>query len=237
MNVLVLGATGVVGDAVVREALTDDRVHAVLAVGRRQIAHTHPKLETILLEDFTDFSPLGPRLADVGAVLCALGVSWYQAGGEAQYRRITHDYVLSCARVASIANPSMRFCFVSGHGASAASSQPWARIKAETEHDLEGIFGSRLTVFRPGYIHPIHGRAKPYWGDSVMRPFMPFRRWMRRWITDSQEVARAVLHCALGGRVQSPAENHAIIAAAAAYAATRLPTDRAASQKSARTSK
>jgi uncharacterized protein YbjT (DUF2867 family) len=226
VNVLVLGATGVVGDAIVREALTDDRIRAVIAVSRRPIAHAHPRLEAILHQDFTDFSPLGSRLAAVDAVLCALGISWYQAGGEAQYSRITHDYVLACARVASIANPSIRFCFVSGQGASATSSQPWARIKAETEHDLEGIFGSRLTVFRPGYIHPTYGRATAYWGDAVMRPFMPFRRWMGRWITDSREVARAILYCATGGVVSSPAENRTITAAAAAYAADRAAIKR-----------
>jgi uncharacterized protein YbjT (DUF2867 family) len=219
VNVLVLGATGVVGDALVREALADPSVGVVIAVARRPIVHSHPKLATILHQDYSDFSALGPQLAVVDAVLCALGLSWYHAGGEAQYRRVTHDYVLACARVASIANPSIRFCFVSGQGASSASSQPWARIKAETEHDLAGIFGSRLTVFRPGYIHPVDGRSTPYWGDTVMRPFMPFRRWLGRWITDSREVARAVLYCATGGSVPSPAENRAIIAAAAAYAA------------------
>jgi hypothetical protein len=106
---------------------------------------------------------------------------------------------------------------VSGHGASLTSSQAWARIKAETEKDLEAMFGSRLTVFRPGYIHPVRGRERRYWGDAVMRPFMTFRSAMSRWITDSDEVARAVLYAATGGSVDSPAENRAIITAAAAY--------------------
>lgn len=69
---------------------------------------------------------------------------------------------MACARVASIANPAMHFCFVSGHGASTTSAQAWARIKAETEHDLGAVFGSRLTVFRPGYIYPTFGRQTPY---------------------------------------------------------------------------
>ena len=97
----------------------------------------------MLLNDFSNFQPLSRDLATVDFVLCALGISWYQTTGEAQYRQITHDYVMACARVAAIANPSMHFCFVSGHGASATSSQAWARIKAETEHDLGAVFGSR----------------------------------------------------------------------------------------------
>jgi uncharacterized protein YbjT (DUF2867 family) len=222
MTVFVLGPTGVVGDAIVREALLDDRIGKVFAVSRRPLAHSHPKLELLLLDDFGRFDPFAPQLAATTAVLCALGLSWYQASGEAQYRQITHDYVMACARVAAVANPATRFCFVSGQGASASSSQAWARIKAETEEDLEATFGSRLTVFRPGYIHPAYGRERPYWGDTLMRPVLPLRRFMTKYITDSAEVARAVLHCATGGAITSPADNRAIIAAAAAYLRSRV---------------
>lgn len=225
MRALVLGSTGVVGDAIVRAAIDDDRIESVIAVSRRPLEHDRPKLTVVIHNDFTNFAPLEEALATVDVVLCALGISWYQVPSgpnrETAYRQITHDYVMACARVASVANPAGRFCFVSGHGASLTSSQAWARIKAETEKDLEAIFGTRVTVFRPGYVHPVHGRGAPYWGDAVMRPFMPFRSALSRWITDSDEVARAVLYAATGGSVPSPAENRAIIAAAAAYAARR----------------
>ena len=221
MKALVLGPTGVVGDAIVREGLDDPRIASMLAVSRRPLQHRHPKLETAILDDFSDFERLRPALAGIDFVLCALGISWYQTSGEAQYRLITHDYVMACARVASIANAAMHFCFVSGHGASPTGSQAWARIKAETEHDLEAVFGSRLTVLRPGYIYPAFGRPRPYWGDTVMKPLMPFRSTLSWWITDSAEVARAVLHCGTGGKVPSPATNKDIAVAAAAYVKAR----------------
>jgi uncharacterized protein YbjT (DUF2867 family) len=221
LKALVLGPTGVVGDAIVREALVDPRITSLLAVSRRPLPHAHPRLETAILKDFSSFEHLRGVLANVDFVLCALGISWYQTTGEAQYRQITHDYVMACARVAAIANPSMQFCFVSGHGASTTSSQAWARIKAETEHDLGAVFGSRLTVFRPGYVYPVFGRPEPYWGDTLMKPLMPFRSRLARWITDSQEVARAVLHCGTGGPVPSPATNKDIAIAAAEYVKAR----------------
>ena len=218
MNAVVLGATGVVGDSIVRASLSDDRVSSLVAVSRRPLKHAHPKLRTAILSDFSDFRPLAAELSKADAILCALGLSWYQAKDEAQYRLITHDYVLACARMALLENPAVRFYFVSGHGTSAASSQAWARIKAETEQDLQSLFGARLAVFRPGYVHPFYGRDVPYWGDTLMRPFLPFRRFMTKYITDSGEVARAILHAAMGGTVPTPADNRAIIAAAAAYA-------------------
>jgi uncharacterized protein YbjT (DUF2867 family) len=221
MTVLVLGSTGVVGDAIVREAMQDRRISSIDAVTRRPLKHHGGKLQTVAFMDFSSFEPLSVRLANIDVVLCALGLSWYQAKNEAEYRKITHDYVLACARTASVANPAVRFCFVSGAGASPTSSQAWARIKAETESDLEATFGSRLTVFRPGYVFPVHGRETPYWGDTVMRPFMPFRSFLTRWITDSRQVAQAVLYAATGGSVRSPGDNREIIAAAAAYVAGR----------------
>jgi nucleoside-diphosphate-sugar epimerase len=225
MRIAVLGPTGVVGDAIVREALRDRRIESILAVSRRTLKHSHPKLDTAVHADFNNFRPLETALGLVDVVVCALGISWYQAKSEAQYRKITHDYVIACARVASVANPALHFCFVSGHGANPMASQAWARIKAETEHDLGAMFGSRLNVFRPGYIHPMHGRERPYWGDTAMRPFMPVRGLLSRWITDSGEVARAVLFAATGGQVPSPATNRDVIAAAATYAQVRAALD------------
>jgi uncharacterized protein YbjT (DUF2867 family) len=221
VKVVVLGATGVVGDAIIREALEDSRISSVVAVSRRPLKHTGPTLETAILHDFSDFEPIRPALGRAHVVLCALGISWYQTSGEAQYRLITHDYVRACARIAAIANPSMHFCYVSGHGASANGSQAWARIKGETEHDLQAVFGSRLTVLRPGYIFPTSGRTTPYWGDTLMKPLMPFRTTLSKWITDSRDVARAVLYCGIGGAVPSPATNRDISAAAAAYVKAR----------------
>jgi uncharacterized protein YbjT (DUF2867 family) len=221
LRALVLGPTGVVGDAIIREGLDDRRIGSILAVSRRPLKHSHAKLETALLEDFSDFERLRPALGTTDFVLCALGISWYQTTDEAEYRQITHDYVMACARVAAVANPAMHFCFVSGHGATTTGSRAWARIKGETEHDLYAVFGSRLTVFRPGYIFPFFGRETPYWGDTAMTPLMPFRGPLARWITDSREVGRAVLYCGTGGKVPSPAGNRDIAVAAAAYMKAR----------------
>ncbi|PYR90985.1 MAG: epimerase [Acidobacteria bacterium] len=221
MRLLVLGPTGVVGAEVVREALHDARFTTVMAISRRPLAVTHPRLETLLHADFRDFTDLRSRFSGVDAAICALGMAWPQADSEAQYRAVTNDYVMALARTLNAANPEVRFCFVSGHGASATSRQTWARIKAETEDALRDTFGSRLVVFRPGYIYPVHGRETGYWGDTVMRPFMPFRRLLGRYITDSVTVARALLYAALGAAVASPAGNPQIEAASATYAVPR----------------
>jgi uncharacterized protein YbjT (DUF2867 family) len=221
MRLLVLGPTGVVGAEVVREALQDARFSRLMAISRRPLAVNHPKLETLLHADFRDFTDLRSRFSGVNAAICALGMAWPQAKSEAQYRAVTNEYVMALARTLHASNPDVRFCFVSGHGASTTSRQTWARIKAETEDALRETFGARLVVFRPGYIYPVHGRENRYWGDTVMRPFMPFRQVLGRYITDSETVARGLLYAALGGTITSPAGNSQIEAASTAYAASR----------------
>ena len=72
MRLLVLGPTGVVGAEVVREALQDARFSRVMAISRRPLPVTHPRLETLLHADFRDFTDLRSRFSDVNAAICAL---------------------------------------------------------------------------------------------------------------------------------------------------------------------
>lgn len=103
MNVLLFGATGMIGQGVLRECLLDDRVAQVIAVVRTPLDFTHAKLRTIVHRDFTDFSALGGEFTSVDACFFCLGIT--SAGkSEDEYRRITYDYTLAAARVLP-ANP------------------------------------------------------------------------------------------------------------------------------------
>jgi len=218
MTLLVFGATGVVGRAVVDEAVQDARFDPVIAVTRRPVIRNGPRLQSLIHDDFANLDVLAGALNGIDACVYALGMAWPRATSEQQYREVTRDYAVAAARVLQAANPRARFCFVSGHGAGRDSRQTWARIKAETEEEVVRIAGTSARIFRPGYIYPVDGRESPYWGDAVMRPFMPFRRMLANYITDSRTVARALLYAAHGGDIASPAGNRDIERAAEAYA-------------------
>ena len=216
-TLLLFGATGVVGGAVLELALQDPRIDEVLAVSRRPPGTKHPRLRGLIHEDFRNFEALVGELRGVSACVYALGMPWPRATSEQQYREVTKDYVEAAAGALATASPSALFCFVSGHGAGHDSRQTWARIKADAEDTVAQRFGDRARILRPGYIYPVRSREIPYWGDAVMRPFMLFRRRLVKYITDSDTVARALLQTALGGAIRSPADNFDIQKAAAEY--------------------
>ena len=94
MKVILFGATGMVGQGVLRECLLDDGVEAVLAVGRSSTGRTDPKLRELVRGDLFDFGVAGPDLQGYDACFFCLGVS--SAGmSEAHYTRLTYDLTLA----------------------------------------------------------------------------------------------------------------------------------------------
>ncbi len=152
MKIVLTGATGFAGGEVLRQALADPDIGQVTVLTRRDPGMTHPKLRTVVLDDFEHYA--GLDLGDHAACIWCLGVSQAQVGKDA-YVRITLDYALAAARAMRAYNPLMRFCFVSGRSADPTEQRAalYAKIKGRTERRLGELDGP-LFVFRPGYIRP-----------------------------------------------------------------------------------
>jgi len=157
VNVVVFGASGMVGHGVLRACLLDPSVTRVLVVVRSPLGITHPKLQEIVHHDFTDLSALTEQLTGLDACFYCLGIS--SAGrSEAAYTRITHDFTLAAALALSANNPGLTFTYVSGEGTDSSESgrTMWARVKGRTENALLAL-PMNAYMFRPGYIQPMHG--------------------------------------------------------------------------------
>lgn len=158
MRVLIFGATGMVGQGVLRECLLDDGVRQVLTLGRKKTGKVHAKLREIEHKDLSDFSSLERELTGLDACFFCLGVT--SAGmSEDQYRKVTKDIAVAAAKTLVRLNPGMTLVFVSGAGADTTGKSRimWARVKGEAENALLAMPFKAVYVFRPAMIQPLHG--------------------------------------------------------------------------------
>lgn len=205
MRVILFGATGMVGQGVLRECLLDAEVGEVLSIGRTAVPQTDPKLRQIAVTGMTDFGAIEEQLQGFDACFFGLGVS--SAGmKEAEYRRITYDITLAAAEILARLNPEMTFIYVSGAGTDSTEKGRvmWARVKGATENALLRLPFKAAYLFRPGAIQPLHGiRSKTaayrvlY---SMTRPVLPLLlKLFPNSITTTEQVGRAMLWVARSG--------------------------------------
>ena len=158
IKVLLFGASGMVGTAVLRECLADPQVVRVVTVGRTAATLHSAKLEEIIHADLSNYDSLETSLRDLDACFFCLGVS--SAGlREEDYRRVTYDYTLAAANTLIRLNPRMTFVYVSGAGTDSSETGRimWARVKGRTENALLALPFAAAYMLRPGIIQPLHG--------------------------------------------------------------------------------
>jgi len=199
MRVILFGATGMVGQGVLRESLLDPDVDHVLVVGRSASGTQHAKIEEIVHADLFDLSAIADRLRGYDACFFCLGVS---AAGmkESDYARVTYELTLSVAATLARVNPAMTFIYVSGAGtdSSQRGRMMWARVKGKTENALLQMPFEAVYMFRPGYIQPLHGiRAKTGWYNTVyaiMAPLYPlWKMLLPNAVTTTEQLGRAMI--------------------------------------------
>lgn len=210
MKVILFGATGMVGQGVLRECLLDPDVTPVLAITRGAITRspggvTHEKLREIVHSDLFNYASIEDQLRGYDACLFCLGVS---AVGltEPAYHRITYDLTLAAAQTLARLNPAMTFIYVSGAGTDSTERgrAMWARVKGQTENALLRLPFKGGYMFRPAFIQPLHGiSSKTNWYRAiyaVIGPLYPvLQRAFANHITTTEELGRAMLQIAKHG--------------------------------------
>lgn len=200
MKIILFGATGMVGQGVLRECLLDDGIESVLVIGRNSTGRTHPKLREIVLKDMFDFGATGVDLRGYGACFFCLGVS--SAGmSEADYTRLTYDLTLGWAQTLAPVNPALTFVYVSGAGTGGKSM--WAQVKGRTEDALLALFPSAY-MFRIGALRAMHGEvSKTRWTRIAYAVLWPLLRLVRLLapglVISTEELGRAMISVAREG--------------------------------------
>jgi uncharacterized protein YbjT (DUF2867 family) len=205
MKVILFGATGMVGQGVLRECLLDTSVESVLAVGRSPSGQRHAKLREIMHDNFMDYSAIEPQLAGYEACFFCLGVSSVGMS-EQRYRHLTYDITMAAAKAVSKLNPGMVFVYVTGRGTDSSEQGPlmWARVKGKTENDLLKLPFKAAYMFRPAGIQPLHGiRSRTAWVQALYVAAAPLLTLLNRvapnYMTTTEQVGRAMIKVARDG--------------------------------------
>lgn len=212
MNVLIFGATGMVGQGVLRECLRASDVDRVTTVGRTPVSIKEQKLRDLVVADLMDYRGVESELQGFDACFFCLGVS--SAGmDEAQYTRLTYDLTLAAAQVLARLNLQMTFAYVSGAGTDSTEQgrTMWARVKGRTENALQRLPFKAVYLFRPGVIQPLHGARSKTTAYRVTytltKPLLPLLRALfPRQILTTESVGRAMLAVARRGAPKATLE-------------------------------
>ncbi|WP_150301295.1 NAD(P)H-binding protein [Pseudomonas profundi] len=197
MKLLLVGASGLVGSHVLRRALADERISAVVAPSRRSL-NEHPKLSAPVI-DF-EHLPADAAWWKADGVICALGTTMKLAGSREAFRRVDHDYPLAVAKRAQ-QHGTPTYVLNSAVGADAGSRLFYNRVKGELEQDLAGCGFSSLTFVRPGLISGPRQEVRPgeRAAERVLKAIGPvLPRRMR--VIPADNIARALLEAAIASR-------------------------------------
>ena len=202
---ILFGATGMVGQGVLRECLLAPDVESVLCVGRNATGQSHSRLRELTRADLFDLAPIEAELSGFNACFFCLGVA--SAGmTEPNYRRITYDLTLAAARLLVRVNPTMTFVYVSGAGADSSEHGRvmWARVRGETENAILRLPFKTAAIVRPAGIIPLHGivsRTPLYRvAYALTRPLWPVMyRIFPQFVTTTERLGRVLLRIARHG--------------------------------------
>ena len=181
IKAILTGATGMVGEGVLHEALQHPAIESVLVINRKPYDVIHPKLTEIILADFLNLSSIESRLSGYNVCFFCLGVSSVGMK-EPEYTLVTYDLTMGFAKTLSRLNPDMTFCYVSGAGTDGTEKgkMMWARVKGRTENSLMKLPFKAAYNFRPPFMLPTKGlkNTLPYykyvkWLYPVCRPLFP----------------------------------------------------------------
>ena len=181
VRVLVAGATGLVGRAVLQRLAGDARLGPVTALVRQ--AGQASGLPTGVQASVVDFNTLGqagqPGLPPTDWALCCLGTTIKVAGSQAAFRAVDFDAVLAFARAAKVAGAN-RLGVVSALGADARSAVFYNRVKGEMEQALRSLGLPHLVIARPSLLlgeRSALGQA-PRLVETLAQAWMPAIGWL-----------------------------------------------------------
>lgn len=191
----VIGATGLVGKALVQQLLNDERFDKVRIFVRRETGLKHPKLEQLIV-DFAKTETWEKQLA--GDILfSALGTTLKQAGSKEKQWEIDFTFNLNFAQKAKEKGIE-NYVLVSSVGANSQSSIFYTKMKGELDEAVSKLGFQNLVILRPASL--TGPRENRRMAEEISVPILNIltRFVMKNYRPISDEtVAKAMINAAL----------------------------------------
>ncbi len=200
LNVILTGATGMVGEGVLHESLNHRDVKSVLVINRKKCNVEHPKIKEIIIDNFYDLSSIENQLLGYNACFFCLGTTSI-GKSEELYSKITFELTRTFADTLVKLNPEMTFCYVSGSGTDTSEKGKlmWARVKGKTESYLLSLF-PKAYMFRPGLIIPTKGLKNTLRPYKILSPLIPIIKLIiPNFICSLKEIGVAMINSSTKG--------------------------------------
>jgi uncharacterized protein YbjT (DUF2867 family) len=189
MKILLFGASGTAGGAVLQACLNTPVVEELRVIVRRPLGRSATKLREFVHANYLDYAAVSDAFRAVDACLFCLGTSVTQVSKE-EYVKISHDYSIAAAKILKAECPGAAFHYISGQGTRAGSRTFWSNVKGQTENELMELVGA--DCWRPAFIDadPSASLPKVY---AVLRPALRLLRPFRSLYVAGEDLGRAML--------------------------------------------
>ena len=157
MNILILGATGLVGNDCLEIIKNQESVHAIICPTRRKL----PSHNKLINPDFNtwlkEIENQPNTLENIDAVICCLGTTIKLAKSKENFKHIDYELVMNIAKLCKQAKVPY-FSYNSSIGANIKSKQLYVHTKALVEKELTELNFEKLTIVRPSLLS---GNSRP----------------------------------------------------------------------------
>ncbi|TEW50174.1 NAD(P)H-binding protein [Psychromonas algicola] len=189
---IVIGATGLIGSALVEKLIDATHVSKIITLTRKPISYASPKV----FNEVVDFENLAlyAELLKGDLLFSCLGTTLKQAGSIEAQRKVDLDYQFNAAEIAAN-NGVKHYLLVSSAGANQTSNKAYLKMKGELEHVIKSLPFHRISIFQPSLLigHREHFR----WGEKIgswLLPVLCFLPWLKRYrpISGEQVAAKMI---------------------------------------------
>ncbi|MEO6916743.1 MAG: NAD(P)H-binding protein, partial [Chitinophagaceae bacterium] len=169
MKAVLTGATGLIGNELLKILLIKPWIESVTVLTRKALAFTHPKM-IVRVIDFDNLQHIEQSFDSVDVIFSCVGTTQSQVKGDkSAYRKVDHDIPVNVAQ-AGLRKGARKFILVSSVGADKNSGNFYLKLKGEVEFKISSLGFDSVYLFRPSFLLGRKDNTRA--AEAFVRPLM-----------------------------------------------------------------